>query len=50
MKRAVEQTVSRFGRLDVAANCAGVGGDMARLEETDQAAASSLPDARARRA
>ncbi|WP_437576922.1 SDR family NAD(P)-dependent oxidoreductase [Sorangium sp. So ce887] len=37
VRRAVEQTVQRFGRLDVAANCAGVGGDMARLEDTDQA-------------
>jgi NAD(P)-dependent dehydrogenase (short-subunit alcohol dehydrogenase family) len=29
---AVAATVNRFGRLDVAANCAGVGGDMAPLE------------------
>lgn len=33
---AVAQTVSAFGRLDFAANCAGVGGDMAPLERTDQ--------------
>lgn len=36
MARAVEQTVARFGRLDVAVNCAGHGGDMAPLERTDQ--------------
>jgi NAD(P)-dependent dehydrogenase (short-subunit alcohol dehydrogenase family) len=36
MARAVEQSVQRFGRLDFAANCAGVGGDMASLENTDQ--------------
>ncbi|XXY55132.1 SDR family oxidoreductase [Sorangium sp. So ce269] len=42
VERAVEQTVSRFGRLDFAANCAGVGGDMARLEETDQAVWDSV--------
>jgi NAD(P)-dependent dehydrogenase (short-subunit alcohol dehydrogenase family) len=34
---AVEQTLRRFGRLDFAANCAGVGGDMASLEGTNQA-------------
>jgi NAD(P)-dependent dehydrogenase (short-subunit alcohol dehydrogenase family) len=33
---AVEQTMRQFGRLDVAANCAGIGGDMAPLENTDQ--------------
>ena len=35
--RAVEQTTARFGRLDVAFNCAGAGGDLAPLERTDQA-------------
>jgi NAD(P)-dependent dehydrogenase (short-subunit alcohol dehydrogenase family) len=34
--RAVEQTLHRFGRLDFAANSAGVGGDMAPLESTNQ--------------
>jgi NAD(P)-dependent dehydrogenase (short-subunit alcohol dehydrogenase family) len=34
--RAVEATVSRFGRLDLAVNCAGIGGDMAPLDKTDQ--------------
>jgi NAD(P)-dependent dehydrogenase (short-subunit alcohol dehydrogenase family) len=34
--RAVERTVMRFGRLDFAFNNAGVGGDMAPLESTDQ--------------
>jgi NAD(P)-dependent dehydrogenase (short-subunit alcohol dehydrogenase family) len=33
---AVERTVREFGRLDAAANCAGIGGDMAPLEQTDQ--------------
>jgi NAD(P)-dependent dehydrogenase (short-subunit alcohol dehydrogenase family) len=33
---AVATTVRRFGRLDFAANCAGVGGDMATLEGTNQ--------------
>ena len=33
---AVEQTMKHFGRLDVAANCAGIGGDMAPLEKTNQ--------------
>jgi NAD(P)-dependent dehydrogenase (short-subunit alcohol dehydrogenase family) len=33
---AVERTMRQFGRLDVAANCAGIGGDMAPLENTDQ--------------
>lgn len=37
MKRAVEETMRRFDRLDFAANCAGIGGDMARLEHADQA-------------
>jgi NAD(P)-dependent dehydrogenase (short-subunit alcohol dehydrogenase family) len=39
-ERSVEQlvrcTVERFGRLDFAFNCAGVGGDMAPLERTQQ--------------
>jgi NAD(P)-dependent dehydrogenase (short-subunit alcohol dehydrogenase family) len=34
---AVDAAVTRFGRLDFAANCAGAGGDMAPLERTDQA-------------
>jgi NAD(P)-dependent dehydrogenase (short-subunit alcohol dehydrogenase family) len=34
---AVDAARSRFGRLDFAANCAGVGGDMAPLERADQA-------------
>jgi NAD(P)-dependent dehydrogenase (short-subunit alcohol dehydrogenase family) len=33
---AVAEAVRRFGRLDFAANCAGVGGDMAPLEATNQ--------------
>jgi NAD(P)-dependent dehydrogenase (short-subunit alcohol dehydrogenase family) len=33
----VQRTLERFGRLDFAFNCAGVGGDMAPLERTDQA-------------
>jgi NAD(P)-dependent dehydrogenase (short-subunit alcohol dehydrogenase family) len=33
---AVARTIERFGRLDFAANTAGIGGDMAPLEETDQ--------------
>jgi NAD(P)-dependent dehydrogenase (short-subunit alcohol dehydrogenase family) len=33
---AVARTLARFGRLDCAANCAGVGGDMAALPRTDQ--------------
>ncbi|ACY13891.1 SDR family NAD(P)-dependent oxidoreductase [Haliangium ochraceum] len=36
LTRAVAQVVERFGRLDFAVNCAGVGGDMAPLEQTDQ--------------
>jgi NAD(P)-dependent dehydrogenase (short-subunit alcohol dehydrogenase family) len=35
--RAVQRTVERFGRLDLAFNCAGVGGDFAPLESADQA-------------
>jgi NAD(P)-dependent dehydrogenase (short-subunit alcohol dehydrogenase family) len=35
--QAVARTVERFGRLDVAFNCAGVGGDFAPLDRTDQA-------------
>jgi A-factor type gamma-butyrolactone 1'-reductase (1S-forming) len=34
---AVDAAVTRFGRLDFAANCAGAGGDMAPLERADQA-------------
>jgi NAD(P)-dependent dehydrogenase (short-subunit alcohol dehydrogenase family) len=34
--RAVAQTVERFGRLDFACNSAGVGGEMAPLDRTDQ--------------
>lgn len=33
---AVQRTVQRFGRLDVAINAAGIGGDMAPLEQTNQ--------------
>jgi NAD(P)-dependent dehydrogenase (short-subunit alcohol dehydrogenase family) len=33
---AVERALSRFGRLDVAFNCAGAGGDMAPLERASQ--------------
>ena len=33
---AVRETVARFGRLDVAFNCAGVGGDLAPLEQASQ--------------
>jgi NAD(P)-dependent dehydrogenase (short-subunit alcohol dehydrogenase family) len=33
---AVEGTLARFGRLDFAANCAGIGGDMAPLQHTNQ--------------
>jgi NAD(P)-dependent dehydrogenase (short-subunit alcohol dehydrogenase family) len=32
----VQRAVERFGRLDFAFNCAGVGGDMAPLERTNQ--------------
>ncbi|WP_438025875.1 glucose 1-dehydrogenase [Sorangium sp. So ce233] len=48
VKRAVEETMERFGRLDCAANCAGVGGDMARLEDTDQAVWDSVMEINAR--
>jgi A-factor type gamma-butyrolactone 1'-reductase (1S-forming) len=34
---AVDAARRRFGRLDFAVNCAGVGGDMAPLDRTDQA-------------
>lgn len=34
--RAVERTMERFGRLDAAVNSAGIGGDMAPLDATDQ--------------
>jgi A-factor type gamma-butyrolactone 1'-reductase (1S-forming) len=33
---AVRRTVERFGRLDVAVNAAGVGGDLASLEQASQ--------------
>jgi NAD(P)-dependent dehydrogenase (short-subunit alcohol dehydrogenase family) len=33
---AVARVVATWGRLDFAANCAGVGGDMAPLDRTDQ--------------
>lgn len=33
---AVEQAMAHFGRLDLAFNCAGIGGDMAPLERTNQ--------------
>lgn len=36
VSRAVEQTLARFGQLDIAVNSAGTGGDMAPLEQTDQ--------------
>lgn len=35
--RAVEQAVRRFGRIDFACNAAGVGGDLAPLERSNQA-------------
>jgi NAD(P)-dependent dehydrogenase (short-subunit alcohol dehydrogenase family) len=34
--RAVERTTAHFGRLDLAFNCAGIGGDFAPLESTNQ--------------
>jgi NAD(P)-dependent dehydrogenase (short-subunit alcohol dehydrogenase family) len=34
---AVQRTVERFGRLDVAVNAAGIGGDLAPLEHAEQA-------------
>lgn len=34
--RAVARTVERFGRLDLAVNCAGHGGDLAPLDRADQ--------------
>ncbi|HMI92163.1 MAG TPA: SDR family oxidoreductase, partial [Polyangiales bacterium] len=36
VERVVQRTVEHFGRLDFAFNCAGVGGDMAPLERTQQ--------------
>jgi NAD(P)-dependent dehydrogenase (short-subunit alcohol dehydrogenase family) len=36
LARAVAHCVERFGKLDVAFNCAGAGGDMAPLERADQ--------------
>jgi NAD(P)-dependent dehydrogenase (short-subunit alcohol dehydrogenase family) len=35
--RAVARSVDRFGRLDFAFNCAGIGGDFSTLDKTDQA-------------
>jgi NAD(P)-dependent dehydrogenase (short-subunit alcohol dehydrogenase family) len=46
--RAVERTLHRFGRLDFAANSAGVGGDMAQLENTDQQVWDSVMTTNAR--
>ena len=46
--RAVEQAVQRFGRLDFAANSAGVGGDMAPLENTNQTVWDSVMTTNAR--
>jgi NAD(P)-dependent dehydrogenase (short-subunit alcohol dehydrogenase family) len=37
VQRAVSLAVERFGRIDVAVNAAGIGGDMAPLERTNQA-------------
>ena len=34
--RVVERATKHFGRLDFAANCAGIGGDMAPLEHSSQ--------------
>jgi NAD(P)-dependent dehydrogenase (short-subunit alcohol dehydrogenase family) len=34
---SIHETVRLFGRLDFAVNCAGIGGDMAPLDRTDQA-------------
>ncbi|MET0591383.1 MAG: glucose 1-dehydrogenase [Polyangiaceae bacterium] len=36
VKSAVETALRRFGRLDCAVNCAGIGGDMQSLGRTDQ--------------
>jgi NAD(P)-dependent dehydrogenase (short-subunit alcohol dehydrogenase family) len=36
VERAVRSTVERFGRLDIAFNAAGIGGDMAPLERASQ--------------
>lgn len=36
LDEAVRRAVERFGRLDFAVNCAGVGGDMAPLESASQ--------------
>jgi NAD(P)-dependent dehydrogenase (short-subunit alcohol dehydrogenase family) len=33
---AVQRTIERFGRLDMAVNAAGIGGDMAPLEQANQ--------------
>jgi NAD(P)-dependent dehydrogenase (short-subunit alcohol dehydrogenase family) len=36
IERAIGATMARFGRIDAAVNCAGAGGDMMPLEQTDQ--------------
>lgn len=36
LESLLRSALSRFGRLDVAFNCAGIGGDLAPLERTDQ--------------
>lgn len=36
VQAAIAATRARFGRLDVAVNCAGAGGDMAPIERSDQ--------------
>lgn len=37
VEAAVARTVERFGRLDMACNCAGISGDMAPVEQSTQA-------------
>lgn len=44
----VERTTERYGRLDVAFNCAGAGGDLAPVEHTDQAIWDSVMATNAR--
>jgi NAD(P)-dependent dehydrogenase (short-subunit alcohol dehydrogenase family) len=44
----VEQTLARFGRLDFAVNCAGLGGDMAPLDRADQEIWDAVMDVNAR--
>jgi NAD(P)-dependent dehydrogenase (short-subunit alcohol dehydrogenase family) len=46
--RAVERTTERFGRLDVAFNCAGSGGDLAPLESSNQVVWDSVMATNAR--